>query len=137
MPERHEVRATADQMLEILDELRAVEERKRSIAIGAPEFIELAERAVDHARLAFRWSLLQLEMAQSAAARVARGELPADIQVEQIEPRKLDVVLAQWREAQMRFENALPGSPAASAAADAVERLREEYRAISESTRVG
>lgn len=135
MPERHEVRATADRMLEIIDELRAVEERKRSIAIGAPEFVDLAIRAVDHARLAFRWSQLQLQLAESAAAKVARGELPADVQVEQIEPRKLDVVLALWREAQMRFENSLPGSPAAAEAADAVERLREEYRSISEATR--
>lgn len=132
MPESQEVRATADQMLEIIDELRSVEERKRSIAIGAPEFVQLAEQAVEDARLAFRWSQLQLQIAQAAAARVARGELPADIQVDQIEPRKLDVVLALWREAQMRFESAAPGSVAAAEAAEAVERLREEYQAIRE-----
>jgi hypothetical protein len=42
------------------------------------------------------------------------------------------VILANWREAQLRLEIARPGSPEASSAADGIERLREEYHAAHE-----
>ncbi len=123
-----ELRATADQMLEILDELRAMETTKRSAAIGSAEFIELARSALNHGRLAFRWTDLQLRLAEEAAARVARGEEAHDLRIEDVTPRPMDQILALWREAQIRLEVAEPGSPDAAAAAAAIERLREEYQ---------
>lgn len=128
MPERGELRATADQMLEILDELRAMEVDKRSSPIGSPEFIELARAALRHGRLAFRWTDLQLQLAEEAAARVARGEEAADVRISAVTPRRMDQILALWREAQIRLEIAQPGSPEAATAADEIERLRDEYQ---------
>lgn len=60
------------------------------------------------------------------AARVSSG---SSIDVE---PRPLDRILANWREAQLRFELATPGSPEAEAATADIERLREEYQATHE-----
>lgn len=128
MPDRGDLRATADQMLQILDELRAMEISKRSAPIGSPEFIELARSALNHGRLAFRWTDLQLRLAEEAAARAARGEEPDDLRIDDVAPRPLDQILAHWREAQIRFEIAEPGSPDAAAAAADIERLREEYQ---------
>jgi hypothetical protein len=132
MPERGELRATADQMLEILDELRAMEMSKRSSPIGSEEFIELARAALRHGRLAFRWTDLQLQLAEEAAARVARGEEAPEVRITDINPRRMDHTLALWREAQIRLEIAQPGSPEAAAAADEIERLRAEYQVSHE-----
>ena len=132
MPDRGDLRATADQMLEILDELRAIEVAKRSAPIGSAEFIELARSALNHGRLAFRWTDLQLRLAEEASARVARGEDPRDLRIEDVTPRPLDQVLALWREAQIRLDIAEPGSSEAAAAAAEIERLREEYQSSHE-----
>ena len=128
MPDHGDLRATADQMLEILDELRAMEIAKRAAPIGSTEFIELARSALNHGRLAFRWTDLQLRLAEEAAARVARGEEASDVRIDDITPRPLEQILSQWREAQIRFEIAEPGSAEAAAAAVEIERLREEYQ---------
>lgn len=128
MPDRGGLRATADQMLEILDALRAIETRKRSTSIGSAEFIGLARSALNHGRLAFRWTDLQLRLAEEASARVARGEEPHDVRIDDIAPRPMDQILALWREAQIRFEVAEPGSPEALETAADIERLREEYQ---------
>ena len=129
MPNRGEFRATTDQLLEILDELRSMELEKRSQEVGSPAFVATAVRAADQGRLAFRWTQLQLEMANEAAAKLARGEQAPNVHLVEVIPRPLDRVLAMWREAQIRLEIARPGSPEAAEAVDAIERLREEYQA--------
>ena len=93
MPQRGEYRATTDQMLELIDALRAAEERKRNVPIGSPAFVEAAVEAEHLSRLAFRWAQLELQMATSAKERVAAGQLPADVSLVDVEPRKLDVSL--------------------------------------------
>jgi hypothetical protein len=45
----------------------------------------------------------------------------------------MDRILANWREAQLRFELAQPGSPEAEVATSDIERLREEYQAAHET----
>ena len=133
MPDRGEFRATTDQMIEIIDGLRAVEQEKQRVPLGDPEFLLLAKRAEDLSRLAFRWAGLQLTMALDARDRIARGKLPADVRLIDVEPRQLDRVLADWREAQFRLEIAALGSPEADAATRQIERLRDEYQAIHEA----
>ena len=128
MPQRGEYRATTDQMLELIDSLRAAEELKRNVPIGSPAFVDAAVEAEHLSRLAFRWAQLELQMATSAKERVAAGQLPADVSLVDVEPRKLDVILAHWREAQLRLEIATPGSPEAERAVVDIERLREEYQ---------
>jgi hypothetical protein len=130
--DRGEIRAVADQLLDILDELRSLEERKRNEPLGTERFVRLAEDAEAQGRLVFRWTGLQLEVARDAARRRAAGELEPDVRIEDIHSRPLDRILAAWREAQIRLEIARPGSSEASEAADAIERLRDDYCAMVE-----
>ena len=129
MPDRSEFRATTDQMLVLIEELRVTEERKRRIPVGSAAFTSEAATAADKARVVFRWAQMQLDMAHVWETRVARGETPPDVRLIEVEPRPLDKVLAQWREAQLRLEIARPGSVDAREAVADIERLREEYQA--------
>jgi hypothetical protein len=131
--DRGEIRAVADQLIGILERLRDFEERKRAEALGSDEFVALAEQAEVQGRLIFRWTGLQLELARDAASHRALGQLDPDVRLLDVEPRKLDRILAAWREAQFRLEIARPGSPEAEVAADNIERLRDEYRAVASS----
>jgi hypothetical protein len=133
MPNRGEFRATTDQLLEILDELRSFEMGKRAVAMGSPEFVELAVKAADHARLAFRWCQMQLDMAHEAASRVERGEQPPNIHLIDVTPLPIDRILALWREAQLRLEIARPTSDEALSATADIERYREEYQRAHEA----
>ena len=129
MPQRGEFRATTDTMLDMIDALRASEERKRAVEVGSPDFLQAAQEAEELSRLAFRWAQMELQMALSARSRIEAGQLSADVRLKNVEPRPLDRVLAHWREAQIRLEIATPGTPEAEAAARDIERLREEYQA--------
>ena len=75
MPDRGEARAMVDQMLELIIQMNAAERAKRELALGTPEFVERALEVERIARMAFRWSQFQLQMAERAAERRARGEL--------------------------------------------------------------
>jgi hypothetical protein len=122
-----ELRATADKMLEMLDRLADIERRKAEIEeVGSAPFVELAAEAEALAQVVFRWSQLQLQQA-IAATLVPREERA--VRLADIQPRRLDVILADWRQAQVRLDAARPGTPEALRAADDVERLRTEYRA--------
>jgi hypothetical protein len=133
MPQRGEFRATTDTMLDIIDQLRAAEEHKQDVQVGSPEFLRAAKQAEELSRLAYRWAGMQLAMALSAPDRIARGQLDGDVRLSTVEPRPLDRILAQWREAQFRLEIAALGSPEAEAATREIERLRDEYQAGHEA----
>jgi hypothetical protein len=133
MSNRGEFRATTDQLIAIIDELRAIERKKQSTALGTPEFVDLAAKAADQAKLTFRWCQMQLEMAHEAAARLASGQETPNVHLIKVVPRPIDRILANWREAQFRLEIAHPGSPEALTAADDIERLREEYQVAHEA----
>ena len=122
-----EFRASTDQMLRMIDRLRDVESAKQQVEFGSAEFVGHALEADQLSRVIFRWAGMQLQMAEASAGAVRRGELsPAPLS--EVIPRRLDRILAAWREAQLRFETARPGSPEPAVAADDVERLREEFR---------
>jgi hypothetical protein len=123
VPRRAEIRAAADHMLDLMDEVRAAEERKREVPLGSEAFVELALRVATRARVVSRWADLQLQLAQSIPYGVE------DVSISDLRPRPLERVLALWREAQIRLQLAPPGSPAASQAVDDIERLRNEYQA--------
>jgi hypothetical protein len=133
MPQRGEFRATTDQMLDLIADLAAAENRKRSVPTGSDEFLDAAKDAADISRIAFRWAQFQLQMALTVKARIEAGDLAADVVLKDVQPRPLDRVLAQWREAQMRLELSEPGSPEAERATSDIERLREEYQAGREA----
>ena len=123
-----EFRALTDQMLVLIDQLRAVEQDKQMAVLGSPAFVELAVEAESLSRLIFRWSGMQLQLAEATVDEVRRGELEPGALLE-FEPRALDRILANWREAQLRLEIARPGSPGAATAAADIEQFREEFNA--------
>jgi hypothetical protein len=135
MPNGGEFRATTDQMLELIDELRNLESQKRRLPLGSPEFIAIARLTANHARLVFRWAQMQEQMAVESGDRVERGEMRPGIKLQRVTPRPLDVILANWREAQLRLEISRPGSTEAQAASDDMERLREEHAIAFEAHR--
>jgi hypothetical protein len=121
-PRHDEIRAAADHMLELIDDVRTSEATKRSIPMGSREFVDLAAKIAANARVVSRWADLQLQLAQS----MSNGAETATIA--DIRPRPLERVLALWREAQIRLDLAEPGSPAAERAVDELERYRNEYQ---------
>jgi hypothetical protein len=129
MSEESELRATSDSLLEMLDRLRDLESRKRREVVGTQPFARLAWEVLETARMVQRWSELQLRQANEALADDDAtsvrplGDIPA---------RRLDVALAEWRQAEIAQSLALPGSPEADQAAAEVARLRAEYRILQE-----
>jgi len=132
MADEHELRATSDHTFAIIDRIAQIERDKREVLIGTSEFVELAGEVERLTRLLFRWAGFQRQLAAEASAAAARGEAP-NRPIDMIEPRALDRVLALWREEQIRLELAKPGSPEAQAAAEEIERLREEYHGTMEA----
>ena len=123
VPRRGEIRAAADHMLELMDEVRQAEEQKREVPLGSEAFVELAVRVATRARVVSRWADLQVQLAQSIPYGVE------DVSISDLRARPLERVLALWREAQIRLELAPPASAAAAQAVDDIERLRNEYQA--------
>lgn len=131
MPRRGEFRATTDQMMDLIDRLRSIEEDKRRAPLGSPEFVGLARDASDAARLVFRWAQMQYELALSTERMTPAGT--DAIRLINVVPRPIDRILANWREAQLRLEIAQPGSTEAEAATADIEKFREEYQVAHEA----
>jgi hypothetical protein len=113
----------------MLDQIKDMEQQKRGETPGTEEFARLAYDVAELARTVMRWSELQLRQANEA---LGAGAPPSAPPLREVSSRRLDVVLAEWRQAEIRLSQASPGSPdAAEAAADAA-RLRLEYRALQE-----
>ena len=139
MNEQGEAHALADQMLDWISAMQDAEGAKHDLPLGSPEFVAKAVEVERISRLAFRWAQMQLQVAQHAADLRSRGELTGSEPLTSFPPRPLDVILANWREAQLRLEVAPLGSQEAQQAASDIERLREEYQAgfVPERTHSG
>ncbi len=132
-----ELRATADQLLEMVETLRRIEARQRYLELGSDDFVAAASEAAAQGRIVSRWVDLQLEMARDAAGRRAPGGAHGQIRLIDVVPHRLDRILAKRREAELRLETAQPGSDEARAAAEAIERLRWEYQVVAGRPAVG
>jgi hypothetical protein len=129
MSEESELRATSDSLLEMIDRLRDLESRKRREIVGTQAFAHLAWEVLEVARMVQRWSELQLRQANEA---FAEDDATAARPLDEVPARRLDVALAEWRQAEIAQSLALPGSPEAERAAAEVARLRREYRILQE-----
>ena len=127
MSHEHELRATSDSMLSMLDRVRDLESRKREHQPGTDTFAQLAWEVAELSRLISRWSELQLRQANEA---LADGVSPTPLT--DVPLRRLDVVLAEWRQAEMRLSQSPPGSTDAEQAAAEVARLRTEYSVLQD-----
>lgn len=124
-----ELRATSDMMLEMVERLRAAEQDKRDLKPGTREFADLAFEVLELSRIVTRWAEHQLQQANERLAEPAQSRVP----LSQTPKRRLDSVLAEWRQAEIQLSLVLPGSPEYAAATASVERLREEYRTLSDA----
>jgi hypothetical protein len=127
MTNERELRATSDLMLEQLSRLRLAEEAKRRLVPGTREFAELAFEVVERSRTTLRWAEIQLRQANASLAEPGVAPSP----LVDVRARRLDQVLAEWRQAEIRLSQAIPGADADEAAA-LVDRLREEYRRLQD-----
>lgn len=122
-----DLRATSDLMLEMVDRLRAAEEAKRGMAPGSPGFAPKAFEVLELARTVTRWAELQLRQANEAPRPGESAPSPA---LRDVPKRRLDEVLAEWRQAEIRLSQAHPDSGDRRTAADDADRLRDEYREL-------
>ena len=115
-------------MLEMLERLRAAEQVKRGHLPGTREFADLAFEVLELSRMVTRWAEHQLQQANERLAEVP----PASVPLSETAKRRLDEVLAEWRQAEIQLSVALPGSPEYGDATAAAERLRDEYRRLQD-----
>jgi hypothetical protein len=133
-----ELRAASDRLLTALDRLYDLETEKRQLEAGSRRFVELAEQieTLTHAVL----TTTRREEALAKASEFAMGAGgPSGTPIEQIRPagteRRLREILADWRAAERRLRDAVPGSADYDHAASEVEALRDEYRFTHEEER--
>lgn len=129
------LRSTSDALLADLEQLETLERRKRELDPGDPEITDLAASVEEIARRVLGRSVRQREIASIAEDLVEEGSDAApDASIEET-PREIHLILAEWREAERRAQEAGDGSPEATAAAEDIERLRDEYRRAHEAAR--
>jgi hypothetical protein len=128
--DERDFRATSDRMLDTLAKLREVEEAKRHLPIGAPEFLRLAAESLALAGRVWSWSNLQDRLARAAPEAVSRGEV-AETAIDAVESRASHLILADWREALTRLRAAAPGTDEAAIASADADRLRLEFQEMS------
>ena len=129
-----ELRDTSDSLMRALDELHALEARKRLEPVGSPQFVDLARKVEDLALEVLRRSEREESLAETTGERrEAGGGVSQPIESISALPRELPVILGEWRDAERRLVAADAGSTDAAAAAADVRSLREEYRMAFEA----
>lgn len=122
------LRATSDALLADLEALEALENEKRELAPGDDRLVALAGEVEEIARRVLGRSVQQRELSAVAHAKVEANAPGAPTMPIAETPREIHLILADWRAAERRAQEAAPGSAEAVAAQAEAERLREEYR---------
>ena len=124
-----DLRGASDHLLQRLDRLYELEQRKRELLPDNPEFVRLAREVQDVARAVLGDSGAQVNLATQVADRARRGETSVDHAIRDIPPGPRDamLILSEWRAAERRLSEAGPDSDEERAARADVERLRHEY----------
>jgi hypothetical protein len=126
------LRQASDTLLQRLDRLHELETRKRELLPGHPEFVRLAREIEDLSRALLHASGVQVELADKVSADLKAGNTAANVPIRETPPKRDAVrVLADWRAAERRLAAARPGSAEEHAARRDVDRLRLEYRQIT------
>lgn len=130
-----ELRQTSDLFMQRLDRLHDLESRKRELPPDEAEFVRLAREVEDLARALLHTGGQQVELAEEVHQEAKRNHGAVDQPIRDTPPRRDAVaVLADWRAAERRLSAAaLESEDEAGARAD-VERLRDEYRRLTNPT---
>jgi len=115
------LRVTSDNFLTRVERLHALEEQKRELPI--PETVGLAEEGETLSREVLDWAVRQVELARTAAVANPHELRPIAV----IPPRRLALVLDEWRAGERTLEALEPGTAEWESARADVERLRDEY----------
>ncbi len=122
-----DLRLTSDRMLRTLEQLEALENEKRTLSPGSARFQKLATEVERLAATIYAQTHAQEQLGEKAEEVIRRTgvQLPSIEESEHM--RDVQLVLADWRDAERRLVSAAPDSAEHSQAAADVGRLREEY----------
>ena len=128
------LKTASDSLLATLDELYALENTKREMTPGSREFLELAGRIERLAQSVLTETRRQEAFAHRAEqTRGTRDEV--DRPLEDVPPRPIHAILAEWREAERLQAETAHGSPEYDRLQADIRRLRREYRRATELAR--
>jgi hypothetical protein len=113
-------------MLAILETLAALENEKRELKPGTPEFVKLAKEIERLAGEVFAQTHTQKILGEKAEVAEKRGADLAPI-ADVVPMRDLALILNEWRDAERRLQLAAPSTADHATAAADIGRLREEY----------
>ncbi|HEX7948844.1 MAG TPA: hypothetical protein VF494_00735 [Candidatus Limnocylindrales bacterium] len=124
-----DLRNASDLLMQRIDRLYELEQRKRELMPDNPEFVRLAREVEDVARAALGATGMQVELATEVADRAKRGDATVDQPIRDVPPgpRDATIILSEWRAAERLLASAAPDSEAERSARVEVERLRREY----------
>ena len=135
MDASRELRSTSDALLDDLAMLAGLEQEKRSLPHDSPRLVSLAEEIEQLAMRVLGQSRRQRSLSETVNDQSQPGSGVATAPSIEATPREIHLILADWRHAERRATEASAGSPEQREAEDAIERLREEYRAAHEFAR--
>jgi hypothetical protein len=124
MTSETELKRASDSFLKQVERLHELEGEKRRATPGTPEMLHLTRLVEEVAEQVLGTANRQSDLAQRAATREPVRLRPID----DVPPRPIPEVLAEWRDAERALAAAEPGSVESETARADVERLREEYR---------
>jgi hypothetical protein len=128
-----DLRAASDRVMRTLERLQELETEKRTIDPGTPRFRKLAREVERLAASVFAHSHVQQQLAEETATLREEGGITFP-SIDQVAPsREIQVILAEWREAERRTLEATVGSTERAQAEADANRLRAEYRRTYQS----
>jgi hypothetical protein len=122
------LREVSDGLLDDLDQLAQLEERKRLLEPDDPEANELAKQVAVLASRVLSWSISEEHITRDAQDAATRGAEDAPTRSIHETPRSTHAILEDWRAAERRVTAATPGTAEHAKAALDSERYRQEYQ---------
>src|SRR5687768_4699974 len=112
------LRATSDALLADLEALEELERKKRELEPDDPQLVDAARKVETIARRLLGQSVRQRELTAVVTDLVQAGHPEAPQHSIEATPREIHQILAEWRDAERRSQDAAPGSAQAEAVAD-------------------
>ena len=130
MPDaRRDLRATSDALRRDLDALASLEDEKRRLALDDPHATELAHQIEEIAERVLGRTSVETDLTKAVRTSGATGTIETT-------RRPAADILTEWRELERRNDAAEPASAEAAELAVLLNRVREEYRAAVDASRV-
>lgn len=138
------LRATSDALLADISRLADLERAKRHLTPGDPRLVEVSTEIELIADRVLQRTAEERALSEDAHAMVELGverapeqsieetdpskpAIPSPVSPPAQTPRTIQVILDEWRDAERRAGEALPGSPEAELARVQAERCKAEY----------